>query len=289
MLLQLPDTPLRAIHSHNLAPYYSLTQQQTFGHRLAELVSALLKADADNETAATVVSNIETWADRIFDTEKKLLLLAIEKRSHFTFDMIHWIEHVVIQLLAASEAPAASPHVKAELQKHASWLMFVLSWIPDDKDVISFVEHFEMTDVIFRISMFALTHDVGDLFGDARQLLVSWAFKAGKYQTGWDTFEKSLYALAVLAIWESNPERVTWLKDELTKALSGGHAPKQSERDEAARELRRRALGRRGHWSSPIHQAMDRADTQKLRDILNEIATLLSPGTASEPVRIDWR
>jgi hypothetical protein len=47
------------------------------------------KAESDNSDASAVVRNIEQWADDLFRTEKELLLLAIEKNSHFTFDLLH--------------------------------------------------------------------------------------------------------------------------------------------------------------------------------------------------------
>ena len=37
--------------------------------------------------------NIEEWADGMYKTEKELLLQAVVRRSHFTFDIIHWIKN----------------------------------------------------------------------------------------------------------------------------------------------------------------------------------------------------
>src|SRR5262249_19027823 len=146
MFLNVPDAPLISTHSTFLAPYYSMSKPQTLGERLTDLVNALVKADAEDENASAVIRNIETWAEDLPQTEKKVLLLAIEKKSHFTFDVIHWIAHVTKLLDVVSESPAADDHTTDELEKHASRLISVLSWIPDDKDTTSFVENLGFTE-----------------------------------------------------------------------------------------------------------------------------------------------
>jgi hypothetical protein len=148
MFLNVPNTPLASMHSAYLAPYYSLTTTQSLGAWLADLANALTKAEANNQDASTVIRNIEQWAENLYRTEKEALLIAIEKRSHFTFDVIHWIAHVTKLLVFLSRAPAANDRVKQELPRHALWLIGVLSWIPNDKDTTAFVETFGVTDSI---------------------------------------------------------------------------------------------------------------------------------------------
>ena len=59
-------------------------------------------------------------------------------------------------------------------------------------------------------------------------------------------------------------------------------------RDRTARELRREAvtLRRRELQLSPIKNRMDQIDAAKMRPVLQDIANLLSPNTAGEPVRV---
>jgi hypothetical protein len=102
-----PDAPLQNIHSTFLAPYYSLTSNETLGFWLTTLCNAVIEASAADANAKTVVCNIEIWSKDLHRTQKPLMLLAIEKRSHFTFDMLHWIKHITKLLTAVALAPSA--------------------------------------------------------------------------------------------------------------------------------------------------------------------------------------
>ena len=142
VFLQIPDAPLERIHGTYLGPYYSLTTNQSLGSWLTELCNAVLRARAGDVQAATVVDNIEAWSEDLYRTQKTLLLLAIEKRSFFTLDLIHWIAHVAKLLTAVSKAEVTDDHTGEEIEKHADWLLSVLSWIPDDGDSVGFVKIF---------------------------------------------------------------------------------------------------------------------------------------------------
>jgi hypothetical protein len=288
VVLAIPDTHLSSWHSYYLAPYYSLTKTQTLAEWLAELGNAILRAEATDKDATAVLRNVEQWAEELYRTEKKLLLLAIEKKSHFTFDITHWIAHVTKVLAALSQAPVADDHIGKELEKHASWLISVLSWIPDDKDVISFVETFSITELIFEAALDALASGSDEVAAATRRLLMSWSFKGGRYHTGWGIFEKSLLALATLVLWKEDLGLIPWLKLELTKGLNDPNAPDQEIRDRTARELRRRAatLRRREFELNRLENAATQVDAAKLKTLLNEIADSLSPGTSSEPVEL---
>src|SRR3546814_11974067 len=93
-----------SVHSTYLAPYYSATSQQGLTVRLSQLVNAVADAPAGDVNARQVIDNFEEWADGMYQTEKELLLHAIEKRSQFTFDMIHWIPAVTTLMIAVSNA-----------------------------------------------------------------------------------------------------------------------------------------------------------------------------------------
>jgi hypothetical protein len=279
MFLNVPDAPLANTHGTFLAPYYSLSKTQTLGEWLTDLVNALVNAEVGDENASIIVRNIETWAEDLPQTEKKLLLLAIEKKSHFTFDLIRWIAHVTKLLIAVSQAPAADDHITDELENHASRLISVLSWIPDDKDTARFVENLGFTELLFEAVLNAISRGSYEVAATARTLLISWALEGGRHATSQAILERSLLALATLVLWKEELGLVPWLKVELASRLAKREAPDQEMRDRAAEGLRQRAATthRREFDLSRINHAMAQIDPAKLRRLLNEVADLLSP------------
>jgi hypothetical protein len=126
---------------------------ESFLSRLTALVNAVAEAKADDGVAQTIIHNMEKWSVGLHQTEKELLLLSIEKRSHFTFDMIYWIAHIAKLLLAVSNALACDEHARKELRKQALWLIYTFSWIPDDKETTKFVEVYEVTETLFELAI----------------------------------------------------------------------------------------------------------------------------------------
>ena len=246
------------------------------------MVNALSDSKPDSADAQSVISNIEQWADDLYETQKDLLLAAVKTKSHFTFDMIRWITGITEILLAASNAPACNDHDRQELRRHALWLISTLTWIPDDKDTVTFIENFQMTETLFEAAIDAHNRDCEEIAKDIGDILMSWTFKGGKHQTGRGILKRGLCGLAVLAL-ARNDAQVTEFKSAVSYRLSKDSAPEQGIRDRAARGIRERTatLYRQGrHWTSRIDMAIDQSDHQKLRLLLEEIANLLSPGTA---------
>ncbi|MGL6160202.1 hypothetical protein [Microbulbifer sp.] len=277
LFLNVVDTPLSSSHSTFLGPYYSSTSMQSLRARLIALVNAISEAQADNADAQSVIRNIEHWADGLYQTEKELLLAAIQAKSHFTFDMIYWITGVTKILLTVSKVPACDHHSQVGLQKHARWLIAALTWIPDDKDTVTFVENFQMTEMLFEAAMDARNGGCDDIAKEIEESLLSWTFKGGRYQTGWGILERGLCGLAVFALMDGD-EQISKLKTAVAAHLSDEAASAQETRDRAARGILERAenLNRDGHWPSRIGMAIDQAEHQKLRPLLEEIAGLLS-------------
>lgn len=284
LFLAVPDTPLSNTHSTFLGPYYSTTSTEALPARLAALANAVAGAEANDENAQQVISNLEGWADGMYQSEKELLLESIKRKSQFTFDIVHWISQVTTILLAASNAPACSAHNQNELRKHALWLISVLSFVPDDIETVKFIETFSMTETLFNAALDAHNRDCPDIAADIAGLLISWMFRGGQHHSGWAILERSTYGLAVLALLEQSQLTVEKLKAEITKRLAAGGLPDQEVRDHAAREIRGRAatLYREGHWSSSIERSMAAVDHGKLEPLLHELADLLSPGTAGQ-------
>lgn len=281
LFIALPDAPLMSVHSTYLAPYYSATSAQGLTLRLSQLVNEVVGAPADDVNARQVIDNFGEWADGMYQTEKDLLLHAIEKRSQFTFDMIHWITAVTTMLIAVSNAAACDRLRQQELRKHAARLIAVLSWVPDDEETVKFVENFQMTETLFKAAVDAHRRDCPVLADDIGKMLLSWTFKAGRYQTGWPILERSVYGLVTLALLADDTVAETRLKAEIGARMTAGGLPDKGLRDHAALEIRGRAasLYQSGSWSSAIEHAMAQADHEKLQPLLEEIADLISPET----------
>lgn len=283
LFLNVPDTPLSSSHSTFLGPYYSSTSMDSLRARLTAMVNALFKAQPDNADAQSVIRNIERWADALYQTEKDLLLAAVQAKSHFAFDMIHWITGVTEILLAVSNAPACDHHNQDELRKHARWLITTLTWIPDDKDTVTFVENFQMTETLFEAAVYARNWDCDAIAKEIAKSLLSWTFKGGKYQTGRGILERGLYGSAAFALM-GGEEGISSFRTQLASHLSRESAPSIEIRYRAAREIRERAasLYQHGHRSSLIEMAIAKLDPKKLRLLLDEIAYALSPDNASQ-------
>ncbi|MBU0723756.1 MAG: hypothetical protein KJ904_05160 [Alphaproteobacteria bacterium] len=287
LFMALPNAPLMGVHSTYLAPYYSATSAQGLTMRFSQLVNAVADAPADDVNARQVIDNFVEWAEGMYQTEKDLLLHAIEKRSQFTFDIIHWITAVTSMLIVLSNAAACDAHRQQELRKHAAWLIAVLSWVPDDEEAVKFVEHFQMTETLFEAAVDAHRRDCPELADDIGTMLLSWTFKAGRYQTGWAILQRSVYGLATLALLADDAAAVTRLKADIIARVAAGNLPDKKVRDLAALEIRGRAtsLYHKGHWSSEIERGMARSDHGKMRPLLEEIADLISPETKGQAAR----
>ena len=280
LFLNVPDTPLSSSHSTFLGPYYSSTSTQSLRSRLTVLANAISEAQPDNTDAQSVIRNIERWADGLYQTEKELFLAAIKAKSHFVFDMINWITGVTEILLAVSNAPACDHHSQEELQKHARRLIATLTWIPNDKETVTFVENFQMTETLFEAAVNARNRGCDEIGKEIGESLLSWTFKGGRYQTGWGVLGKGLCGLAAFAV-SGGDEEISLLRKAVVSRLGGESAPEQEIRDRTAREVLEHVanLYRHGHWASRIEMAIAQSDHEKLLPLLEEIAGLLSPGT----------
>jgi hypothetical protein len=251
---------------------------------LTNLANVISDAAPDDEDANRVIRHLEQWSDQIYETEKELLLIAIEKKSHFAFDIIHWISQVTEILLAVSNAEACDQHSQGELKKNALWLISVLSWIPDDKASIAFVENFQLNEVLFEAGVDAHRCQCEEVVSRVCELLIGWTFKAGKYQNGRGSFEQGLYALAALCLEREHDGGQ--LMAALTVRLGQPGIPNDEIRARTARRLREKAatLYRLSRSLRSVTFSMENADHELLRPILGNIADLISPETVGEEV-----
>ena len=276
MYLKMPDVALTSIHSTSLGPYYSSTSNDTLMSWLTDLTNALSKAEANDEAAQRVIGHIVEWADGLYRTEKDLLLLAIEKRSQFTFDLVHWIVHITKLLLAASCADACDDHDRDKLRKSAQGLIYVLSCIPDTEETIKYIETYRIADNIFESSFDAKNRGCDEEALEIRELLLSWTYKAGKYQTGWATLEKTCCGLACLNLILELPDEK--LFSDIDTYLTKEDAPSFDIRSRSASDLHEEAdKYRTGYGHGDIDIAMSRVDQARLRVLLHGVADHLLP------------
>lgn len=278
MYLNIPDIPLNRLHSTTLASYYSGTSHLSLMARLTDLVGALSNANRDDEAAKRVVRHIEEWADGLYRNEKELLILAIEKRSPLTFDLVHWIVHITKLLLAVSCLDVCDEYHGVKLRKSALWLVHVFSWIPDDEETIKFVERYQLADSIFESSVDAHQRGCATEAIEIRDLLLSWTHKVGKYQTGWASLETACCGLACLnLILELQDEK---LFTDIDAYISKEDAPNFDIRSSSASYLREEAdKYRSGYGHGDIEVAMARVDQPSLSALLHGIAEHLCPET----------
>ncbi len=278
--LKIPDATLTSIPGANLAPYYSGTSNDTLMSWLTDLTNALSKAEPDDVVAERVIGHIAEWADGLYQTEKELLLLAIDKKSQFTFDLVHWIVHITKLLLAVSCADVCDDHDRDKLRKSAHWLIYVLSWIPDNEETIKYIETFRIADNIFESTVDAYKRGCDKEALEIRDLLLSWTYKAGKYHTGRATLEKACCGLACLNLILELPDKK--LLSDIDAYLMKDEVPKIDIRSKVASDLHEEAEKyRTGYGHDAIDIAMSQVDQAKLRDLLHEIADHLCPETSS--------
>lgn len=276
--LKIPDASLTSIHSASLAPYYSGTSNDTLMSWLTDLTNALSKAEPSDEVAQRVIGHIAEWSDGIYQTEKELLLLAIDKKSQFTFDLVHWVVHITKLLLAVSCADVCGDHDRDKLRRSAHWLIYVLSWIPDNEETIKYIETYRIADNIFASTVDAHKRGCDTEALEVRDLLLSWTYKVGKYQTGWASLEKACCGLACLNLILELPDEK--LFSDIDTYLTKEDAPSFDIRSRTASDLHEEAdKYRSGYAHDDIDIAMARVDQAKLRVLLHGVAAHLCPET----------
>lgn len=281
MYLKIPDTRLTSIHSTSLAPYYSVTSNDSLMFRLTDLTNDLLKADPSDEAVQRVIRHIVEWADGLYQTDKELFLLAVEKKSHLTFDLIHWIVHVTKLLLVVSCADACDDHDRDKLRRSALWLISVFSCIPDNEETIKYIETYRIADKIFESAVDAHQRGCNKEALEIRNLLLSWTCKVGKYQTGWASLEKACCGLACLNLILDLSDEIL-LKD-IDTYLSKDDAPDLDIRSRAASDLHKEAEKYRSRYGhSVIDVEMARADQSRLKVLLHRVANHLCSEMSSD-------
>jgi len=283
-LLGVPTSTFADIHSRYVGPYYSATDSRSLVGLLFGLVNELIKLEANDERAKLLIGHIQQWAHNLFQSEKEVLLAAVQKRSLLTIHIVHFIANVTKLLIVVSNAPSCSSSARRELRRSADWLMSVISWIPDDRETVAFVETAGITETLFEVALEAKSRDCNDIAARVSELLLSWTFKSGRHEIGLAILERGCYAVATLELLEKGKD--SSLLSSISARLTNENAPNQEIRDHAARKIRKSAkwpqLHR--HAISRIEHEMSQVEQERLCPLLMGIADLLSPGTADEPI-----
>ena len=282
MLLETPETQFSRIHSSILGSYYSgNANTETLMSWLTDLTNAVSELDESNEDAKIIIRHIQQWADNLYQTDKELLLLAIKKKSSLTNDIFHWIIHITKLLLTLANAKACDSHSKDELERSALYLISVISFIPGDEETVRIAEAYQLTEHLFESALDANKRGYFDISIKIRNLFISWAFKAGKYQSGWGSLEHACYGLACLnIIFKLNDDVLLKL---ISERIVKDDAPSFKMRSQASSRILDTAdKHHSGHGSRLIERAMAGVDQSKLRTLLIGIADKLLPEVNSK-------
>ena len=281
-VLAQPDDALSNIHRMYLSPYYSGIVPDSFLWWLTVLADRLIQAPPNDEYSQVVIRNVSQWARELPRTElKELFVLGIKSKSTLTSDLISWITDVTKLLLKVSNA-ACDHDVREDLRHGAISLIGVLGWVPDSQESVRYVENREMTETLFDVAL-AIHNYCPERCESVESMLLSWAFKGGKYETDWGIFRQSIYALSTLAIIRGGGEHCQGLKDRVSNRLASENSIGQELREQVAGQLRDKAETLH-EWESRysrIKSEMHKTDQKQLSALFQEVADILSPNTPS--------
>ena len=146
------------------------------------------------------------------------------------------------------------------------------------RESVAFVENFQLTERLFEVALKMHIKGEDEIAEAARDILLGWALKAGKHQTGWGSLERAMTALSVLAAWSEGSGWAPWLTGEFGNRLAGAEIDGEI-RERAARELREicQNPAQGGHALAEIDYYLARVDRDRLSAAMNAVADLLDP------------
>jgi hypothetical protein len=135
LFLEIQDTQLMSSHKMYLAPYFSPTDTNSFPTKMEKLAIAISEQNTENNSTECIIRNICEYSDQVYADAKKLLLKSIEKKSAFTFDIVHWISNVSKSLNMLANSLAGEDYSEY-LLKSSRFLFGTFTFIPKDKDSV---------------------------------------------------------------------------------------------------------------------------------------------------------
>ena len=273
-----PDMSLLSTHRRILESYYSALNATSFTALFMELVAVVVAAEEDDTSANDILRNIVRWADGCAHLEKEILLAAIRVGSQFTFDMIHWIGDMAQGLLAVSKSRVCDSHTESRLQMHASAMMSILTWVPDDRESVRLAENNKLTDVIFEVGMYARQRGCERMSREIANILLLWAFRAGTLGVASPTFEEATCGYVLLIVHGEDFDHERDLADISRRIRDDDKLDDDLLRSTATRlRARVRRTASTNYLLSPIDRAMSMVDREDpVLDVLDEVAELLT-------------
>ncbi|ACG74552.1 conserved hypothetical protein [Anaeromyxobacter sp. K] len=277
-VLAQPDAPVMNVHGSYLGPYFSSTSTQGLRASLVALGNQLLDANAEDPRARASIHNIATWADDWERAYKDLFVAALRRGSMLALELLQWAHGVADVLFALSNAPACPHDLRNELRNSGAFLVAALGWVPDDREAVLLVEGFRVHEMLFDVALEAHRRSCADAWNRIADVLLGWAFKAGRHEAGWHSLENGLSTLAVLIV-DADADPTRFL-DKISEHVAQQNAPAREERDRAARGIRRRSANlHERHWGLRVQHVAEQVDLGKLRRVLEDVAARLVPAT----------
>lgn len=274
--LDQPSNGFKSVASYVLAPYFSY-QDTSLGSRLTHLANALLNCSAEDEKAKKCIAILHEWAERTQPIAKHILILAIEKRSKFTYDILHWIGSTVEVLLAAASAPVSNEYCGSELKKLAKRWSLALIGMPHDAESIDCASTWSATSVMFEIACAAKKWKSEEVYETAQQLLLRCALRPERRANAWHDVEEAILASVAVALKSPDDPDGSAFVARLKKALQADHLPPAELLNGAAQGLMRciddydKDHLRRKGWD----HILKAFDPEKRRQLLTDVANLL--------------
>lgn len=278
VFLHTEDTPINSRHSYILSPYYSVANVTGFISRIKEIVNYLIDNKIEAESSKVIIRNVEKWADKLYQSQKEVLLVAANKRSSFIYDLIPWNVMVCEVLLALSESQLCDDYHSEKLKKHSIWLIATLSWIPEEQEVVTFVNNGSLVDSIFEAAMMGLSRNSPEFYDMCKKILEGWVKKTAQHVSTRSGFEDAIKSLVALTVKEGTVDSQNKLLEKLKDILSKIKSPSKELRELTARHLLRNTKDyryRAGFYSS-VDIFLSQCDTDSTVALFTKVAEILN-------------
>ncbi|MGQ5632372.1 hypothetical protein [Enterobacter cloacae] len=278
VFLHTEDTPINSRHSYILSPYYSVANVTGFISRIKEIVNYLIDNKIEAESSKVIIRNVEKWADKLYQSQKEVMLVAANKRSSFIYDLISWNVMVCEVLLALSESQLCDDYHSEKLKKHSIWLIATLSWIPEEQEVVTFVNNGSLVDSIFEAAMMGLSRNSPEFYDMCKKILEGWVKKTAQHVSTRSGFEDAIKSLVALTVKEGTVDAQNKLLEKLNDILSKIKSPSKELRELTARHLLRNTKDyryRAGFYSS-VDIFLSQCDTDSTVALFTKVAEILN-------------
>ncbi|HID8741052.1 TPA: hypothetical protein ACXIV2_004939 [Enterobacter mori] len=282
VFLHTEDTPINSRHSYILSPYYSVVNVTGFISRIKEIVNYLTDNKIEAESSKVIIRNVEKWAEKLYQSQKEVLLVAANKRSSFIYDLIPWNVMVCEVLLALSESQLCDDYYSEKLKKHSIWLIATLSWLPEEQEVVTFVNNGSFVDSIFEAAMMGLSRNSPEFYDMCKKLLEGWVKKTAQHVSTRSGFEDAIKSLVALTVKEGTVDAQNKLLDKLKDILSKIKSPSKELRELTARHLLMNTKDyryRAGFYSS-VDIFLRQCNTDSTVALFTKVAEILNAETS---------